>query len=266
MAGTLRRLGRLIGFGALTAWALVEYLATIAWRRDDATRGRLQSQWLHRLCGRVARLIRLRLDVRGRFDAAPLMVSNHLSYLDIVTLGAVAPLRFVAKAEVRAWPWFGWLARCAGTIFVRREDRRALPAVHEQLRHAARVAVPVVIFPEGTSTDGRVVRPFHSALLAVAAAEAWPVFPLRIEYDLPSGDAGQTVCWWGEMTLLPHLWRLLGHEEILATVRCGRRLRHADRKVLAAELHAAVCDLGRAGGMAATEYRPLFAKPRFVGS
>lgn len=265
MAETTRRLLRLAGFGILTAWALVEYAATLAWRRDETARLLGQSRWLHRLCARLARLLSLRLEVRGRFDAAPVVVSNHLGYLDIVTLGALAPMRFVAKAEVRRWPWFGWLARCAGTLFLPREDRHAIREVNDRLREAGQRPIPIVIFPEGTSTDGQRVLPFHSSLLAVAAEQSWGVTPVRISYELPTGDAEQEVCWWGRMTLVPHLWRLLGHEEILATVRCGRILRHADRKVLAAELHAAVCDLGHTG-TSPRRHRPLFAKPRFVGS
>jgi 1-acyl-sn-glycerol-3-phosphate acyltransferase len=253
MAATLRRLSRLIGFFGITGAGFVEYAITVAWRRNDVARARQQTRWLHRQCQRLAQLLHLRLRVYGHSDTAPLIVCNHVSYLDIIALGAVAPVRFVAKSEVRAWPWFGWLARCAGTIFLNRERRRVLLLTSHRLRMAVQQATRVVIFPEGTSTDGRTVLPFRSSLLAVAVEESWPVVPAWIGYELPTGDAAREVCWWGDMTLLPHLWRLLGHEEIVATVRFGRAIRHWERKTLAAELHFAVSDL-------ATPIRPAPAR------
>jgi 1-acyl-sn-glycerol-3-phosphate acyltransferase len=243
MAATLQRIGRLIGLAGITATAFAEHAATVAWRRDHAARARCQAQWLHRQSRRVAALIRLRIRVRGRGDLAPLLASNHTGYLDIVALGAVMPVRFVAKSEVRTWPWFGWLARCAGSIFIQRRQRRSTLAAGHYLRMAAQHNTRVVIFPEATSSDGHQVLPFHSSLLAVAAEESWPVTPVWIGYELVEGDPAREVCWWGGMTLLPHLWRLLGHKEIWAHIHFGRVLRHWDRKTLAAELHLAVCDM-----------------------
>jgi 1-acyl-sn-glycerol-3-phosphate acyltransferase len=175
--------------------------------------------------------------------AAPLVVCNHVSYLDIVVLGAVMPIRFVAKSEVQSWPWLGWLAQCAGTVFIQREKRRSLLEVSRQLELTAQKNTPVLIFPEGTSTNGKTVLPFRSSLLAVATKESTPVLPSWVGYELRDGDATRDVCWWGEMTLLPHLWNLLGYEEIVASIRFGRVIRHWDRKTLATELHLAVCDL-----------------------
>ena len=243
MAPTLQRVSRLIGLAGVFLWAFVEYAAGIAWRRDLSARARCQTQWLHRQCCRVAKLIHLRIRIRGRSDTAPLLACNHTGYLDIVALGAATPTRFVAKSEVRSWPCFGWLARCGGTIFIQRRHRRSALLTGHYLRMAAQHNTRVAIFPEATSTDGRSVLPFHSSLLAVAAEESWPVSPVWISYELVEGDPAREVCWWGNMTLLPHLWRLLGHKEIWVHIHFGRVLRHWDRKTLAAELQLAVRDM-----------------------
>jgi 1-acyl-sn-glycerol-3-phosphate acyltransferase len=168
----------------------------------------------------------------------------------------IRPVRFVAKSEVRRWPWFGWLARCAGTVFIERQRNRSLLAASQRLSDFARQAGGIVMFPEATSSDGHTVLPFRSSMLAMPAEENLPVTPVWIGYELPGGDVTREVCWWGDMTLLPHLWRLLGFEEIFVTVRLGRPVSHSDRKVLAAELHRAVCGLAgqrhsvRAGSVA----------------
>jgi 1-acyl-sn-glycerol-3-phosphate acyltransferase len=237
VAVAIRRIGRLIGLAWITLTALAEYAATIAWRRDDTERAQRQSRWLHRHCGRTANLIRLKFHVHGNSGTAPLLACNHVSYLDIVALAAVTPLRFVAKSEVHGWPWFGRMARYAGTIFIQRQRRRSVMLTGHHLRRAVQQNTRVVMFLEGTSTNGETVLPFRSSLLAAAVEESWPVLPVWIDYQ------SHDVCWWGGMTLVPHLWKLLGREEIPVTIRFGRVIRHWDRKTLAEELRHAVCEL-----------------------
>src|SRR5437773_7774078 len=104
-----------------------------------------------------------------------LLVCNHLSYLDIVVLSSIRPCIFVAKRDVRAWPLFGWLARAAGTIFVERNCRSA--AAHEVARISSAIesGLLVVLFPEGTSSDGATVLPFKSSLLQAAISARCPI-------------------------------------------------------------------------------------------
>lgn len=263
MERTIRRLVRLTGLGVITTLAFVEFAVTIAGRRGP-DRLHSQSKWIQRQARRLARLLGLRLQIWFQRPAPSLIVCNHVSYLDILTLAAVLPVRFVAKSEVRNWPWFGWLARCAGTVFVERQRRRALPTINQCLADLANAAGSIVMFPEGTSSDGQTVLPFHSSMLAVAVTENLPVLPVWIGYELPDGDAKHAVCWWGEMTLVPHLWQLLGYKEITATVRFGRSVRHWDRKVLAAQLHEAVCDLAEPRRPdRALQFEPAMAGTRF---
>ena len=242
MERTIRRLVRLTGLGVITTLAFVEFAVTIAGRRGPNRERRL-SRWIQRQAGRFARVLGLRMQVWFQRHTAPLFVCNHVSYLDIIVLAAARPVRFVAKSEVRAWPWFGWLARCAGTIFIQRRQFRSLADSNQQLANVARQVGGLVLFPEGTSSDGQTVLPFRSSLLAGAAAENLAVLPVWIGYELADGDVARDICWWGDMTLVPHLWRLLGFKEITTTVRFGRPVWHWDRKILAAHLHEAVCDL-----------------------
>jgi 1-acyl-sn-glycerol-3-phosphate acyltransferase len=225
MATTLRRLGRLTGLFWVVGTALLGSL----WTRD-------RSRWLQRTAQRVARVLRLRINVIGAWQPTPLIAANHTGYLDIVALAAVAPVRFVAKAEVRRWPVFGWCARCGGTIFLARGERSQLVAVNHALQAVADTGKSVVVFPEATSSDGRQVLPFRSSLFAVAATQPHAVLPVWLGYD-------QDVAWWGDMTLVPHLWDVLGREAIRVTVRVGCPIWHWDRKELATQLHEAVAGL-----------------------
>src|SRR5438477_74301 len=126
-----------------------------------------------------ARMLRL-LGVTLRPVGAPqltatLLVANHISWLDILAINAVHPARFVSKADVRAWPLLGWLIECAGTLFIERERKRdALRVVH-QVAQALQSGDTIAVFPEGTTSDGQGLLPFHANLLQAAIATASPV-------------------------------------------------------------------------------------------
>ena len=107
-----------------------------------------------------------------------LFVCNHISWLDILALLAVRPMRFVAKSEVRSWPMIGWMAMKTGTVFLRRNECRHLPQVKRTIEAALAHGGCIAIFPEATTTDGITVRPFHSGLFesaVVSGATVWPV-------------------------------------------------------------------------------------------
>lgn len=180
----------------------------------------------HALC---CRLLGIHIDVRGEVsDARPtLFVSNHLSYLDIPVLSAAVETSFIAKREVASWPLFGWLAKLQRTVFV---DRRAAGVHNERddvARHLAR-GHNLVLFAEGTSSDGTRLKPFKSALLSVAQQEidgrSVVVQPVTIAYThldyMPLGRAWRPfVAWYGDMDMLPHGWHLLGLGRLTATLQ-----------------------------------------------
>ena len=173
--------------------------------------------WYHRQCCRV---LGIGVQRRGRQSRRhpTLYVSNHVSYLDITVLGTLIRGSFVAKAEVRKWPLFGWLARLQRTVFVERQAGRSAGQRDELVSRLA-AGDDLILFPEGTSGDGNRVLPFKSALFSVV--ESWPgpeplaVQPVSVTYTrldgLPLGrHLRPFYAWYGDMDLLPHLWQLAG--------------------------------------------------------
>lgn len=168
-----------------------------------------------------------------------LVVSNHLSYLDIPVLGSVLPLVFVAKAELRRWPFWGFAASVGGTIFVNRATKRDVIRVRDEMVEARERGDTVIVFPEATSTGGDTILPLKPALLADAATAGTPVHWLTVSYRTPpdSPSAQHSVCWWGGMGFVPHVVGLFALRRVYCTVRFGEApVRSGDRKAMAVEL------------------------------
>jgi 1-acyl-sn-glycerol-3-phosphate acyltransferase len=206
----------------------------------------------------ICALLGVRIATVGaRHPGHPLLVvANHSSWLDISVITAVAPVVFVAKREVSTWPLFGLLARLQRTVFVDRTRRQTTQDVNAEI--AARLAQgdPVVLFGEGTSSDGNRVLPFRSALIGAARdvldkashVERVLIQPLSIAYTglhgLPLGRRHRpAVSWYGGMDLLPHLGNIMRKGALDAVVSWGEPVaygREADRKVIARTLETAV--------------------------
>jgi 1-acyl-sn-glycerol-3-phosphate acyltransferase len=224
-------------------------------------------------CRGTARLIGMRLSLEGEpfRDCPTLFVANHVSYLDIVALGAFLDGTFVAKAEVAGWPLFGPLSRLASTFFVRRHWRQALVQCNA-LAARMRRGESFVLFGEGTSTNGLAVRPLKTSLLSVAepwvldrpiAVQAVTLAFVRLADGSPIGPGNcDLYAWHGDAALVPHLWEVLQmggvevrvvlHEPVLSwSVE--------SRKTLGRELHQAIALTLAAsrGVMAAPEAGPL---------
>lgn len=192
----------------------------------------------------IARALGMEVTVEGEPPPSPfLLVANHLSYVDIVLLVSRVPCTFVARADIKEWPLFGPMVPAGGTVFLNRDLKRDIPRVIEQLKVPYQAGVGVVIFPEGTSSNGETVPPFRSSLLEPAAQGRFPVFHASIRYETPEGhlSARESVCWWGNMEFLPHLIGLFGLPRFRASLVFGSEpVINGDRKQLAIELHEAV--------------------------
>jgi len=238
--GFLRVLGRVVWLSGELAFAVARFsLLGVAHggMPDRAVRAR----WLQHLCRRALRVLGVDWHVRGPIPSSGLLVSNHLSYLDILLLGATAPCVFVSKCEVRRWPVFGWVATLAGTLYVRRDKRSDVARVAEDIGAALDEGALVVLFPEGTTSDGREVLPFKSSLLEPATRSPHALAAGCIAYALPDGNVAEEVCYWRDMTLGPHLLNLLGKRGLAARVRFAElRHAHTNRKDLARQLHTEV--------------------------
>ena len=196
-----------------------------------------RAAWLHCWCRFACRVLGIRVTTRGSMPTSGLLVSNHLSYLDIVLLSSIRPCVFVAKRDVASWTLFGWLAHAGGTIFVDREQRLSSVKALDAIRAALASGSAVVLFPEGTSSDGSTVLPFKSALLEPAVQLRSPIAAASIEYALDDGSVADEVCYWRDMTLVPHLLNLLLKREIRATYSFAlAKIRTGNRKEISREL------------------------------
>ncbi|RMH85589.1 1-acyl-sn-glycerol-3-phosphate acyltransferase [Pseudomonas sp. AOB-7] len=169
-----------------------------------ALRQRLTRWFLARLSGALP----FRVRVEGELPAQPMLwVANHVSWTDIPLLGALQPISFLSKAEVRTWPLAGWLAHKAGTLFIRRGSGDSNLVGQQLGRHLQR-GRHLLIFPEGTTTDGQGLRTFHGRLLASAIDSGVPLQPVAIRY-LRGGQPCPVAPFVGDDDMLSHLLRLL---------------------------------------------------------
>lgn len=174
------------------------------------------------------------------------LVSNHLSYIDIAVYAAHMNGIMVAKQEVASWPVLGRMARDMGSIFVDRKNPIDLFRVNAEIAQALDDGLTVLIFPEGTSTKGDTVLPFMASLLAVPADRDMPVHYASLSYRVPPSacPAHLSVCWWGEMTFFDHLFGVLKLPRFDAQLDFGAQpVQSSHRKALAEQLHQAVLGL-----------------------
>jgi lyso-ornithine lipid O-acyltransferase len=213
-------------------------------------------RWIPNLYHRlILFVLGIRVSVRGTPAAErPLLfVSNHSSWIDILALSSVTPLKFIAKSEVAGWPLFGLLAKLQRTVFVDRSKRHATVEVNREIAAKLSDGDPVVLFGEGTSGDGNRVMPFRTALLGAmeqALVEHGRGFlqPVAVSYTrlhgIPMGRQHRAIAaWHGDISLLPHLARVFRIGAIDVVVTFGDPIAieaSADRKALALSLEATV--------------------------
>ena len=239
----VRAAAKLIALGSVLAWVALDFIVGL-WLVGKSASTAARTAWLQRSSRRLLRSVRVTARYRGPPPQRGILIANHLSYLDVLVLGQAQPLLFVAKNDVRNWPFLGWLTACAGTLYIQRESKTDVLRLAEQFGPLIEQGNIIVIFPEGTSSDGLQVLPFRSALLEPAAANGWPVTPAWIGYRLEDGSVAAEVAYWGDMTFGPHLLNLLSKKRIEAFVAYGPAVAQGlDRKTMARELHAQVCQL-----------------------
>jgi 1-acyl-sn-glycerol-3-phosphate acyltransferase len=208
--------------------------------RQQRVRGRLVQLFLRVLCA----ILRLRITVHGTLSQARplLIVANHASYADVFVLGSKLPVSFTPKREVRSWPGIGFLCVLADCVFVERR-RSQMQEAREEMQARIEDGRVLCIFPEGTTNNGRSVKPFKSGFLSLAEERHLPVQPATIAYthvnDAPLDDAfSDHVAWVGEATFFAHFSRLLGYRSIDAQLHLGEALLTSeamDRKAITLE-------------------------------
>jgi 1-acyl-sn-glycerol-3-phosphate acyltransferase len=236
---------RLIWFTLEVLFATFDFVIALCVCRGEAPAvARARARRLQRHTRRVLRALKVDVSVSGHVPDSGLLASNHLSYLDVLVLSSISAAVFVSKSEVRHWPVFGWLARRAGTLFIERAKRGDVARVNDEAERLLESGALLVVFPEGTSSDGREVLPFKSALLEPIVGRRHPLAVAHLSYEVDEGDAGEDVCYWGDMTFGPHLLKLLTKGRVRAFVTFTAVENSADcRKELARQLHSEVSRL-----------------------
>lgn len=245
-------------------WRLVKVVAHFAYAAIELTIKRPQSRpdraaWLSTFCRRVLRAMDVSFATEGRVPVEGAVITNHLSYVDILVHSATRPCVFVSKIEVRKMPLLGWMSMMAGTVYVERGAGGSAQTAAVTMAKGFRDGLPVVFFPEGTTGVGdEEAMPFRSGLLAQALAADAPVTPGFLRYALDPRDAarGKTVrddVAWGPQSFQGHIWNFMGLRRVQATVRFAESAiaftaaAREDRKLAALEARNAVLAVAHPG-------------------
>lgn len=214
-------------------------LAILFSRRDEhgfisERFNRIASKWHQG----TADFLPIDIELKGEIpDQACLYVANHVSWLDIPSIVANAPVFFLSKSEVRDWPVIGWLAEKGGTLFIQRGSRTAADDSIKQIAHALNHGHSVLIFPEGTTTDGNAVKRFHPRLFTAAQIANCPIQPVTLCYPGKDGVTNPVAPYINQDRFDHSLWRILAEPEIPVQVVIGPLIDPQDkeRKQLATE-------------------------------
>jgi 1-acyl-sn-glycerol-3-phosphate acyltransferase len=179
---------------------------------SSATHRRLRQRWSRRLLA----LLGVELQASGAIQPGCLVVANHISWLDIFVLNALAPSAFVSKAEVRGWPVVGWLAAKNETVFLRRGSRGHAKIINGEIGTLLDAGRNVALFPEGTTTDGTHVLHFHAALLQPAIESRHAIQPVSISYRSPEGSLSPAPAYIGDVSLGECLAAIIAEPRLVA--------------------------------------------------
>jgi lyso-ornithine lipid O-acyltransferase len=238
---------------ALIAWSFIAAVLSIPAQAQSGWKGiREVNRFAHLWNKGVARIINLRVSVSGDMPAVPggLVVSNHTGYIDIITHGSVLPVRYTPKTDIARWPILGWYLGLSRPIWIDRGSKQASKKALRDFAKTMKKGMYLIVYPEGTSTDGKSgILPFKSTSFEAAITRDTPILPVITRYKEPSGRP--TVCWFGDMTLLPHAWRVLGFPSIEAEMHFLKPIvpDGRPRKELASYVH----------GLMVREYKKIYA-------
>lgn len=226
----------------LAAWRLFRVFLHVltAYAQSYVTWPRLDEQGWHEVTLTWSRqllaILGIKLEVQGQArPGAKLVVSNHVSWLDIVAINSVVPSRFVSKAEVANWPLVGRVVTTAGTLYLVRERRRDAMRVLGLMAKALREGHTLAVFPEGTTGTGHDVMHFHANLLQAAIDAPAPIQPVVLRYSDPSAAVSPIAAYVGDTTLMQSLWWIVTAKGLCvhAHILPLQSVTHADRRALA---------------------------------
>lgn len=234
---TIKAIIKLLAFLATTLFFYFLIVLTSLFSLFGVNYKRARSYLLNKWGRASCYLLQLKLNLQGTAPKPPFfLVSNHLSYLDVFVLFSQVRGVFVAKSDVKSWPFIGLLVRTSGILFIDRKRKRDITRVNRQISENLDQNQGIIMFPESRTSPGLHILPFRSSLLEYPATANLPVTYAVITYSTPAGeeDACKTVCWWADEPFFFHFFNLLKKSEITATVTFGEKAAtSADRKKLA---------------------------------
>ncbi|MDP1997379.1 MAG: lysophospholipid acyltransferase family protein, partial [Gallionella sp.] len=178
-------------------------------RLNQTKRRRILKNWSRQLLNILNIGIRTEGEWSVRGEGGCLVVANHVSWLDVFVLNTIYPSRFIAKAEVRSWPLIGWLCKRSNTIFIERAMRQDAASINQRVSLLLKQGVCIGLFPEGTTTDGKQVGHFHSALIQPAIDAGAMLCPVALRYQDENGKQSSAATFTDDMTLFQSIWRIL---------------------------------------------------------
>lgn len=196
--------------------------------------------WVQQTCLGILKGVGIHYRVDGTPPTHGLVVANHLSYIDILVLSAAMPCFFVAKVEIGGWPFFGKAARLGGTIFLDRSSLASANSVASQMTERLKLPMPLLLFPEGTSTDGSKVLRFHSRLIDPATVAGAQITAAAVRYIIEDGTPEKKLCWDDDTLFVTHLMTTLSTPGFSAKVNFGEPHIYTDRRTAADATHAEV--------------------------
>jgi 1-acyl-sn-glycerol-3-phosphate acyltransferase len=202
---------------------------------------------------KLLRILAVETRVEGPAPAAHgavMIVANHVSWLDIFVIASVRGTRFVAKREIRDWPFVGWIVEKAGTLFLKREARRDLARMGEEVHGALVEGDCVGLFPEGTTTEGDQVLKFHGSLFEPAIRNEARVVPVALRYETRAGELCANASFAGEITFMASFARVVRERRMVARIAFLDPVETAgrDRRALAHEVRAQIVSRVEAWG------------------
>ncbi len=202
----------------------------------------------------VLRRLGFQLRIVGELPHSGLIASNHLSYLDILFFGASVPCAFVSKIEVRRWPLLGLLAALGGTVFIDRQSASSAADAARRIEELLKAGILVLVFPEGTSSNGSGVLRFYASLFEPAVRVGAPLTAAAIGYSAGAGAIESDLCYYGDISFAPHLLETLQLPDIVASLRFAPTgPTYGERKQAAMRIHEVVVQLRSEGTGTAQE-------------
>lgn len=215
-------------------------IAVVFPRFSLALRRRILRYW----CSQMLAILNISISMPQTIARTGILITNHISWLDVFVLNAIAPTRFVAKAEIQAWPVIGWFCGRAQTLFIERGRARDAARINRQIVELLQDGQSLAIFPEGTTTDGTVVGAFHASLLQPAIEACVHIHPVAIRYHDPLGAHSTAPAYIDDISFATTLWRIFNcknlHVQLLATPSLDAA--GSDRRTLTRIAHQQISD------------------------